>query len=241
MSVAFAKYDQGDAYHWREASRHVLYGWPYTRSRMAWVVRHCRGSKRVLEIGCGDGALLGRLAAAGHEVTGIDRDDRALGLAATMLSRRGLRAELHPDLRFVKHQCFDAIVLAEVIEHLDDAAGALAAAAKLLTSDGRLVLTTPVRLLERPLDRHHVHEFWPQELRALLERFFEDVQMSRLHPAWLVDLMCWGRGRVKPVAILANLVHLVTGVEVLDRLGSPLGVYWTQGALACRPRGERPL
>jgi SAM-dependent methyltransferase len=238
VSTEFTKYRTRDAYHWREASRHALYGWPYTRSRMALVVRQCAGARRVLEIGCGDGALLGRLAAAGHEVTGVDRDDRALELAAAMLSRHGLRAELHPDLRFVKHQRFEAVVLAEVIEHLDDPAATLAEAAKLLTADGRLVLTTPVRLFERALDPHHVHEFWPDELRALLERFFEHVESWRLHPAWFVDLMCWGRGRLKPFALVANLVRLVTGVELIDRLRSPLGLYWTQAVVASRPRAE---
>ena len=241
MTSEFAKYRQRDAYHWCEASRHPLYGWPYTRSRMVWVVRQCAGAKRVLEIGCGDGALLGRLAAAGHEVTGVDRDERALELASVMLSRRRVRAELHADLRFIKHQRFDAVVLAEVIEHLEDPAAMLAEATKLLTSDGRLVLTTPVRLREHPLDPHHVHEFWPDELRALLERFFEHVEMSRLHPAWLVDLMCWGWRRLKPVAVVANIVQLVSGVELLDRLGSPLGLYWTQSAVARGPRPERAL
>jgi SAM-dependent methyltransferase len=239
MSTEFAKYRQRDAYHWREASRHPLHGWPYTRSRMAWVVRQCAGARRVLEIGCGDGALLGLLAAAGHEVTGVDRDERALELAAAMLARRGLRVDLHPDLRSVGHRGFDAVVLAEVVEHLDDPATTLAETARLLSPGGRLVLTTPVRLLERPLDPYHVHEFWPEELRALLERFFEQVDVSRLHPAWLVDVMCWGRGRLRPVALLANLVHLLTGVELIDRLGSPLGLYWTQAARASRPRGER--
>ena len=60
-----------------------------------------------------------------------------------------------------------------------------------------------------------------------------------MHPAWLIDLMCLGIGRIRPVAVLANLVRLCTGVELLDRLGSPLSIYWTQGIVAANARRER--
>jgi hypothetical protein len=50
--------------------------------------------------------------------------------------------------------------------------------------------------------------------------------------------MCWGIGRIRPVAVLANLVRLC-GVELLDRLGSPLSIYWTQGIVATNARRER--
>src|SRR6266545_3015673 len=105
---------------------------------------------------------------------------------------------------------FDAVVLAEVIEHLDDAEAMLARLVDLLSAQGRLVLTTPIRLLERPLDLHHRHEFWPDELRALVGRYFERVDSVRIHPAWLIDLMCIGVGRIRPVAVLANVVRLCT-------------------------------
>lgn len=236
---AFAKYRERNAYHWREASLHPLHGWPYTRTRMAWVVRQCAGSRTVLEVGCGDGALLARLAEAGSTVVGVDQDETAIELASRMFARRGLRGEFARDLGAVEPRRFDAVVLAEVIEHLDDPEAMLARLAGLLSAHGRLVLTTPIRLLERPLDVHHVHEFWPEELRALVSRYFERVETIRMHPAWLIDLMCLGVGRIRPVAVLANLVRLCTGIELLDRLGSPLSVFWTQGIVASGPRRER--
>ena len=239
MAGTFAKYRERQAYHWREASLHPIHGWPYTRSRMAWVARQCAASRAILEIGCGDGALLARLAREGASVVGVDLEETAIELASRTFRQRGLQGEFFTDLKAVEGRRFDTVVLAEVIEHLHDPEGMLARVVGLLSPHGRLVLTTPIRLLERPLDVHHVHEFWPDELRALVGRYFESIETVSMHPAWLIDLMCRGMGRVSPVAVLANLVRLCTGIELLDRLDSPLSIYWTQGIVATNARRER--
>ena len=240
MSGEFTKYRVRGAYHWREASCHLLHGWPYTRSRMEWVARECVGSHRVLEIGCGDAALLARVARADVEVTGVDSDETALVLARRLFARDGLRGEFHHDLAAVKGKRFDAVILAEVIEHLDDADVLLAQVVEFLTDDGRLVLTTPIRTRERSLDPHHVHEFWPGELKVLIGKYFQEVRVAHMHPVWFVDLMCFGVGRVRPLALLANLLRLTTGIELIDKVGSPLDFFWTQGVVGARPRQANP-
>ena len=129
------------------------------------MVRQCAASATVLEIGCGDGALLGRLSEAGKTVIGVDSDETALELAQSMFRRRGVRGEFYRELKAVPPRRFDAVILAEVIEHLDDPESMIGESVKRLAEgSGRLVLTTPIRLLERSLDVHHVHEFWPDEL-----------------------------------------------------------------------------
>jgi SAM-dependent methyltransferase len=239
VSGEFTKYRDRGAYHWRESSRHLLDGWPYTRSRIEWVALQCAGSHRVLEIGCGDAALLARVARLGVEVTGVDSDETALVLARQMFAQGGLRGEFHGDLDDVKGQKFDTVILAEVIEHVDDAEALLAQVVELLSDSGRLVLTTPIRTLERSPDAHHVHEFWPSELVDLLGRYFQDVRLTRMHPVWFVDLMCIGAGRVRPFAMLANFVRLTTGIELIDKMTSPLGLFWTQGVVGAGPRPAR--
>jgi SAM-dependent methyltransferase len=203
-------------------------------------VRQCAPCRTVLEIGCGDGAILGKLAKAGKAVTGVDADKTALKLAREMFARHGLQGEFCSELREVKETQFDAIILAEVIEHVEDAKDLLDEAVKKLSTQGRLILTTPIRLLEHSLDVHHVHEFWPWELEQLLRNYFDDVRLVRMHPAWLVDLMCWGFGRVRPAAVCANLLKLCTGVELLDACPSPLSIYWTQGVVATRLKRHSP-
>ena len=238
MTQEFTKYRERGAYHWRELSRHPIYGWPYTRSRVEWVVRQCVPCMTILEIGCGDGAILGKLAKAGKDVTGVDSDETALRLARQIFDRRGLAGEFHADLSSVKAEQFDAVILAEVIEHLADAESLIAEIPGFLPDSGRLVLTTPIRLLERSHDVHHVHEFWPEELKGLLSRYFEEVQVMRMHPVWLVDLLCFGRKGIRPVAVFANLLKLCTGLELIDLFQSPLSIYWTQAIVATVPRRD---
>jgi len=236
MTGEFTKYREKGAYHWRELSRHPIHGWPYTRSRIDWVVRQCSGSRTVLEIGCGDGAILGRLAGAGKVVTGVDADESALSLARSLFAQHELRGEFCADLNHVSKGRFDAIVLAEVIEHLEDAEEVLMSLLPRVEDHGRLILTTPIRLLERPLDAHHVHEFWPDELQALLGKYFEHVSLTRMHPVWFVDLLCAGVRGIRPVAVLANCIRLLIGVELIDVLPSPSSIYWTQAVVATGPR-----
>jgi SAM-dependent methyltransferase len=129
------------------------------------------------------------------------------------------------------------VILAEVLEHLDDPDAALAESARLLAAGGRLVLTTPIRLLERSLDEHHVHEFWPDELAEMIAKRFEYVRLTRMHPVWFIDLLCFGVKGIRPIAVAANVLRLATGVELIDRVRSPLGVYWTQAIVAT---GRKP-
>ena len=190
----------------------------------------------MLEIGCGDGALLGRLSQSGKAVIGVDADATALELARSIFRSRGLRGEFYADLKDVPPQLFDAVILAEVIEHLHEPDTMIAESARRLAPNGRLVLTTPIRLLQYSLDVHHVHEFWPDELTALIGKRFEHVRLTRMHAAWFVDLICFGIQGIRPLAVAANLLRLATGVELIDRMASPLGIYWTQAIVATGPR-----
>lgn len=236
MAQEFSKYLERGAYHWTELSKNPFKGWPYTRSRVRWVARQCRGAERVLEIGCGDGAILGLLASAGAQVTGVDNEPSALDQARRMFDERKLTGRFESRVEDIDADPFDAVILAEVIEHVDEPEPLLELIKKRLAPAGRFVLTTPIRLLETSLDPHHVHEFWPTELQILLEKHFESVRLARMHPAWLIDLHCYAlRGR-RPMAWLDNLLSTLAAIELLDRLPSPLGIYWTQAAVCERPK-----
>ena len=190
----------------------------------------------MLEIGCGDGAILGLLASAGAQVTGVDSEPSALDQARRMFGERKLEGRFESRVEDLDAVPFDAVILAEVIEHVDEPEPLLERIKKHLAPAGRFVLTTPIRLLETSLDPHHVHEFWPAELQTLLEKHFDTVTLSRMHPAWLIDLHCYAlRGR-RPMAWLDNVLSTLTGIELLDSLPSPLGIYWTQAAVCERPK-----
>jgi SAM-dependent methyltransferase len=95
---------------------------------------------RLLELGCGSGNMLEMLSEFG-EAIGVEADPvlveaaRAAGLDA----RRGTLPGDPP----VPRQWADAVLMLDVLEHLDDEAAALATARRALAPQGVLVITVP--------------------------------------------------------------------------------------------------
>jgi len=92
------------------------------------------------ELGCGSGGMLEALSRFGTAV-GVETD-------ATLRARaqeRGLdvRAGALPDAIPLHPGRWDAVCLFDVLEHVDDEAGALAACRRLLVPGGRLFVTVP--------------------------------------------------------------------------------------------------
>ena len=96
---------------------------------------------RVLDAGAGSGTFTNRLAAEGFDVTSTDVTDEALEVLRARVSGPVVRADA-TSLPFPA-ESFDAVVLAEVLEHVDDDSGALAEAARVLRPQGVLAVTVP--------------------------------------------------------------------------------------------------
>ncbi|MGH6781474.1 MAG: class I SAM-dependent methyltransferase, partial [Sphingomonadaceae bacterium] len=104
---------------------------------------HLEGMKpgRLLEVGCGNGDFLRAAAAAGWDALGIDFDAEAVAAAR---SHPGVRAEVGDLLdHHFPNGSFDAIVMNNLIEHLDDPLAEIAECHRLLRPGGRLVVITP--------------------------------------------------------------------------------------------------
>ena len=112
------------------------------------------GARRVLDLGCGSGALLRLLVQDGYdEVVGVDVSARALEIAGRRLRLDELHDERRERIRLLQSPLtyrdkrlrgFDAAVLVEVVEHFDPAR--LAAAEANVFADARpatVIVTTP--------------------------------------------------------------------------------------------------
>jgi SAM-dependent methyltransferase len=94
-----------------------------------------RPPARILDAGCGEGALSRRLAAAGSAVTSIDADPAAVA-AARAAGVPAVRA----DLASYADEPFDAVVMLLSLHHMHPLETALDRAAALLRPGGRLIL-----------------------------------------------------------------------------------------------------
>ncbi len=93
---------------------------------------------RVLDAGCGEGALTRPLAEAGYLLTAVDVDAGRLRL----VPRPAVRADLDRPLPFADAS-FDAVVVVETLEHLWNHHLFLTEAARVTREGGLLLLTMP--------------------------------------------------------------------------------------------------
>lgn len=131
---------------------------------------------RILEVGCGPGGNLELLKRFG-EVRAIEPDDESRAYAAEsagVVVEGGLLPDGLPDLGGP----FDMICAFDVIEHVDDDAGAVAALGQLLKPGGFLVTTVPAYAWmwsEHDARHHHKRRY----SMAAYRRLFTGLKVRR--------------------------------------------------------------
>lgn len=140
---------------------------------------------RVLDVGCSVGAMGAVLCERGHHVTGVEYEP-ALADAA----RERLDAVVCGDVEAMAATGedpggpFDAVVFADVLEHLRDPWRVVQWGAGLLASDGVMVVSVPnVRHLET-FWQLAVHRWWPYRGVGIFDRthlrFFARANLPQL-------------------------------------------------------------
>ncbi len=161
--------------------------WAAWAQALTWLVPQ---DLRVVDLGCGEGALTLEIARFASEVVGVDRNAALLARGSTLAARRGVA-----NAKFVKGDVsaldfkdgsFDLAVLSQTLHCLERPAKALAEAARVLAPGARVLV---VELLP------HTHEwvkeklghtrlgFTPDELKELLhDAGFAGVEVERVTP-----------------------------------------------------------
>jgi 2-polyprenyl-6-hydroxyphenyl methylase/3-demethylubiquinone-9 3-methyltransferase len=105
----------------------------------------------LLDIGCGGGLLSEPMARLGFAVTGADASEKNIGTAKAHAAQSGLgidyRATTAEALEAEGHQ-FDVVLNMEVVEHVADVAGYLAACARLVKPGGLTFVATMNKTLK---------------------------------------------------------------------------------------------
>ena len=133
---------------------------------------------RLLEIGCGSGKRLSRLAALGWQVEGQEVDEKAWAAAKAKYPFQVHLGELKS--LALAAEAYDAVVMNHVIEHVHEPAELLEEARRLLKPGGVLIANTPNALSQEhrifgtswfSLDPpRHLHLFSPRSLSMLATR-----------------------------------------------------------------------
>lgn len=115
--------------------------------RLEWIDGHAPlAGKRVLDIGCGGGILTEAMAQRGARVTGIDLSDKALRVAELHLQESHLSVTYEKtavDDFAARHAGeFDVVTCLELLEHVPEPAGMVAACARLARAGGQVFFST---------------------------------------------------------------------------------------------------
>jgi SAM-dependent methyltransferase len=155
------------------------------------------GKARVADLGCGCGMMLRRLidrCGAEYDAVGME----GAPAAVEFCRQRGVRVEVGelPSNVTMEAGAFDAVLLLDVLEHLDDDAGAVGAAARLLKRGGVMIVTVPAyQWLWSPRDEHHQHRrrYSKAAFAALFARDGLRIEMLSHYNTWLFPAAVAGR------------------------------------------------
>lgn len=163
--------------------------------------------KSVLDVGCGTGALVRRIAGLGAaHVAGIDYASEAIRIAKAAPDNPHNVEFIDQDLRDMREGGYDVIVSCGTIEHSDDPSQFLSSLSALSNDGVEILITCPhfvnlrgftwmtlVNLLNVPMsltDIHFIHpwhmEQWAAQ-NALDIRFMRTFDHERGNGEWMID------------------------------------------------------
>ncbi len=153
-------------------------------ARYEWALQFCRG-RRVLDAACANGYGTRVIASVAAAAFGCDISIEPIAEStAGAFDRQPLLVGDTLGLPFADRS-YDVFVSFETIEHVRDDASFVREARRVLRPGGKLILSTPNRVLvnpgnaisDPPFNPFHVREYSGEELEALLRASFDHVEM----------------------------------------------------------------
>ena len=153
--------------------------------------------RRIVDLGCGEGITLGKIAAAypDSEVFGIDTLDENIDIC----KKHNLSVQKGEVNRIVlPDNHLDAVVFMEVIEHLEEPKLIVNEIYRVLKPGGKLIVVYPndavfmfarivtLRFKEATYDPGHLKQWTPKELKKFLEEIGFTISCSKCLP-----FLCW--------------------------------------------------
>ncbi|HMC99991.1 MAG TPA: class I SAM-dependent methyltransferase, partial [Ferruginibacter sp.] len=144
---------------------------------------------RVLDIGCGTGAFLNNMQAAGWDVTGLEPDEKARMKAMELYN---IDPSDPTKLFDLSAGAYDAVTMWHVLEHVHNLHGYMKKISELLSSNGRLFIAVPnyTSYDARHYKTHwaawdvprHLYHFSPASMETLLDK--HNLRLIAVRPMW---------------------------------------------------------
>ncbi len=181
----FEKYKtRGADYHWKEINcLNPLAFNAYLHARyeiiskiISKIISEKSISNKVISIadfGCGDGVQLHLIKTLNKisgnlDLYGIDLSPDAIEAAKLRISGAHFTVASTYETGF-SEEYFDISVSSDVIEHVLDPGKMITEMIRSTKPGGHIIIATPIKYTENPLDSMHVQEFFPNEFSRLFE------------------------------------------------------------------------
>ena len=113
--------------------------WNHNTAYYPWIARRIDPCASVLDVGCGDGTLLGFLDNGARHITGIDTDEMCIARAARDYGGENVTFQVGDFAQWQTEERYGAVVFVASLHHMDMTA-ALRRAKELLAPDGVLLI-----------------------------------------------------------------------------------------------------
>lgn len=160
----------------------------------------------ILEIGCGTGHNLSMLGQFGN-VDAIELDDESRAIAQSRLGRDIMSARL-PELTGIPKHHYDFVATLDVIEHIDDDSGAIAAISTRLKPGGKFLMTVPAHPWMWSA-HDHVNHHKRRYSKSSLKRLIEGSPLK-------LDKIGYFNSLLFPLAVADRLVSKLRGKDEAD-------------------------
>ena len=156
-----------------DPSEHVI----YNRCLYAYIAASEIVNGDIIELGSGEGYGIQLLAPLAKRYLAVDKFDTDISGHTNVEFRK----HLLPSLAGIADNSFDFAVTFQVIEHIMDDKAFISEINRVLKPGGKLLLSTPNRLMSLTRNPWHIREYTADELRQVLSSVFSSVEMKGVY------------------------------------------------------------